>query len=342
MKRIFIFLYFLIPCIAHAKAPFIRGIALGHHTDIKISKLNRTLDELKALNASHVSVVVQWSTRDVRSTTLSPRKDHTTSDLKLVQMLEAIHRKGLKAILFPIIDVQIRKPLEWRGVIKPSNWDDWWNSYRRFILHYARLAEKSNAEVLCVGSELVTTEKMTKRWSQLISTIRKNYHGKLLYSANWDHYDPVSFWKKVDYVGLTAYYTLAKSKTAKLHEMIQSWTKYRDKLVSWAKRKRVRLLFTEVGYPSLDGGAVNPWDYTQETPVDLEEQRLAYLAFTKVWSGVKELSGVVFWDWYGKGGPKDKSYTPRHKPASDVIKNWFKTIKSKPSKRKRKKRSSRS
>jgi hypothetical protein len=304
---------------------FIRGVALGHYTDINPKKLERKLKEVKAVGASHVSLVVQWSTRDVRSTRLAPRKKHTTSDAKLALMISRAQAHGMKVVLFPIIDVQVRKPLEWRGVIKPPSWDAWWRSYRRFILHYARIAARTKVAIFCVGSELVTTEKMRKRWSSLIAAVKKTYRGKLLYSANWDHYDPVTFWDLVDYVGLTSYYTLAKRKDADEETMLRSWKRIRDKLVAWARKKKRKLLFTEVGYPSLDGAAVHPWDYTQGTPVDLEEQRRAYRAFVRAWTGVGELAGVVFWDWYGKGGPKSKRYTPHGKPAEQVIKRWFTT-----------------
>ncbi|PID38173.1 MAG: hypothetical protein CSA24_01375 [Deltaproteobacteria bacterium] len=306
-------------------AGFIRGVALGHYTDINPKKLERKLKQVKAVGASHVSLVVQWSTRDVRSTQLAPREQHTTSDKKLELMIARTRAHGMKVVLFPIVDVQIRKPLEWRGVIKPPSWEAWWRSYRRFILHYARIAAQTKVAVFCVGSELVTTEKMRKRWAALIAAVKKVYRGKLLYSANWDHYDPVTFWDLVDYIGLTSYYTLAKRKDADEETMLRSWKGIRDKLVAWARKKKRQLLFTEVGYPSLDGGAVHPWDYTQGTPVDLEEQRRAYRAFVRAWSGVKELSGVVFWDWYGEGGPKDKRYTPYGKPAEQVIKRWFTT-----------------
>lgn len=302
---------------------FIRGMALGHYTDIRLSSLERKLKEVKALGTSHVSLVVQWSTHDVRSSRLAPRKDHTTSDRSLARMIQRAHAHGIKVILFPIVDVQVRKPLEWRGVIKPGSWDDWWKSYRRFVLHYARMAARTNVAVFCVGSELVTTEKMRKRWASLIKTVRGIYKGKLLYSSNWDHYDPVVFWDLVDYVGLTAYYTLAEKKDAPESTMYRSWLRIRDKLVAWARQKKRKLLFTEVGYPSLDGGAVHPWDYTQGTAADPEEQRRAFRAFARAWTNVPELQGVVFWDWYGKGGKGDTTYTPRHKPAEGVIRRWF-------------------
>jgi len=93
--------------------------------------------------------------------------------------------------------------------------------------------------------------------------------------------------------------------------------------VRWAKRIKRPLIFTEGGYPSADGGAVHPWDYTVNAPPDLEEQRRAFEAFVQTWDGVPQLGGVFFWDWYGDGGPTDTRYTPRGKPAQAVIRRWF-------------------
>jgi hypothetical protein len=304
---------------------FLRGVALGHHTDIQPGTLERSLKEIKALGANFVSVVVQWSSRDVRSSKIQPRKGHTTTAVSLARILMRAKAHKLNVILFPIVDIQHRKPLEWRGAIKPDSWKRWWAAYRRFVMHYARIAAKHRVAVFSVGSELVTTEKMRNRWTALIRSVRSVYRGKLLYSANWDHYDPVTFWDHIDLVGLTSYYQLAKKNNANEQTMLASWQRIRGKLSKWAKKKRRKLVFTEVGYPSLDGGAVHPWDYTQGTPVDLEEQRRAYRAFVRAWTGNSSIGGVVFWDWYGKGGPQDTSYTPRNKPAAKVIQRWFQT-----------------
>jgi len=301
----------------------VRGMALGSYSDIRPAKLEEKLEELKALGVSHVSLVVSWSTIDVRSSAIDPRPGSTTPDPVLRRMIRRAHARGIKVFLFPIIDVLRRKPLEWRGTIKPGSWDQWWRTYHRFILHYARIAADNRVEMLCVGSELVSTEGMRARWVDLIRKIRGIYRGKLVYSANWDHYEPVSFWDMVDVVGLTAYYQLTPNTKAPETEMVRSWRAIRAKLVKWAQRQKKRFLFTEVGYPSMDGCAVHPWDYTVSAPVDLEEQRRAFSAFVKAWDGTLELAGVIFWDWYGDGGLLDTRYTPRNKPAAQVIRTWF-------------------
>lgn len=308
----------------------IRGMALGSYSDIGRAKLEQKLAELKALGASHVSVVVSWSTPDVRSTVIAPRTGSTTPDPVLLRMIRRAHALKLKVFLFPILDVQKRKPLEWRGTIKPPSWDDWWRSYTRFILHYAGIAARTRAEMFCVGSELVSTEKMRERWKTLIRRVRATYAGSLVYSANWDHYEPPVFWDLVDVVGLTAYYQLTGDKQAPEEEMLVAWKKVRRKLVAWSKRIRRPFLFTEVGYPSMDGCAVHPWDYTLSSPPDPEEQRRALSAFVRAWHEVPQLAGVIFWDWYGDGGLRDTRYTPRGKPAEQVIRRWFHTLEAGP------------
>lgn len=304
----------------------IKGIALGHHSDISSELLEKKIAEIQSLGASHISVVVSWSSKDVRSRRLAPRPGSTPTDKKLGHMIDRARAAKLAVLVFPIIDIRERKPFEWRGTIRPGDWGAWWGEYSQFILHYARIAAKHDVEMLAVGSELVSTEHMRDRWAELIRNVRAIYRGQLLYSANWDHYKPVRFWDLVDVVGLTAYYRLTDDRNATAAQMLERWTTIRDELVSWSRSVGRPLVFTEVGYPSLDGGAVDPWDYTQRTKADPEEQYRAYVAFTRAWTRVPELRGVFFWDWYGEGGPQNKHYTPRGKPAETVIRRWFGAI----------------
>jgi hypothetical protein len=307
------------------RRPFLRGMALGHYSDIRNKVLQRKLDELRDLGVSHISLVVSWSMQQVSSTRIGPRLGYVTPDNVLVRIMRAARARGFKVFLFPILDVVERKMGQWRGTIRPGDWNVWWRNYSQFILHYAALAKRERADLFCVGSELVSTERMRGRWTNLISRVRKIYSGELVYSANWDHYEPVSFWDLVDRVGLTGYYKVAAGKRDSERQMLAAWKRIRGKLVRWSRKLGRPFFFTELGYPSLDGGAETPWNYTLARKPDPEEQRRAYSAFVRAWRGVPELGGVVFWDWYGDGGPKCTRYTPRGKPAAKVIRRWFRS-----------------
>lgn len=70
-----------------------------------------------------------------------------------------------------------------------------------------------------------------------------------------------------------------------------------------------------------------PWNYYQNqnaTPAGLEEQRRLYEAFIKAWNDTPELLGVIWWEWPASpGGPGDFGYTPKNKPAQQVLRQWL-------------------
>ena len=118
---------------------------------------------------------------------------------------------------------------------------------------------------------------------------------------------------------------LAAPATA-AYERETNLTQVRERLLSWRMKAELdhkKMIFLEVGYPSLDGGAKHPWDYTAKTKPDLKEQAMAYRAFTNAWTGRPELLGVFFYEWWGKGGPDDRKYTPRGKPALQIVREFF-------------------
>jgi hypothetical protein len=313
-----------LPSLAYQK-----GIALGLYAKEPTYSYERDLREIKAIGADHVSLVVSWYQRDIASTEIRPYWKRwgdfeTLSDKKLVQVIRQAHKEGLKVFLFPILRLEMRIFKEWRGVIRPQNLERWLESYRRFTLHYARLAAREEVEIFSVGSELCSMEGYTEFWEKLIAEIRRFYPGKLLYSANWDHYKKIAFWDRLDYLGLNGYYELASDASPTLSEIRKKWWEIENELAAWQERHRKPIIFTELGYPSIDGGCFKPWDYTRDAPVDLEEQALCYEAFFLSWNQSRKLGGVYFWNWYGQGGENDRSYTPRGKPAERVLAKWFK------------------
>jgi hypothetical protein len=309
-------------------APAMKGIALGLYP----SEATKTgysypaiLTDIHGVGADHVSLVVHWRQHDVRATSIGPALSVTLPDGQLRQVIRSARERGLRVFLFPILDIEIRRPLEWRGTIAPGNVNAWWAQYERFILHYARIAGEEGVDLLSIGSELGTTETWKERWLHLIAATKKTFRGQLVYSANWDHYDQVSFWDKVDYMGVTAYNELARDNNAPEESLAAAWSRVKHKLVAFATRVGKSIVITEVGYTSQDGAAVHPWDYTSRAAVDLEEQRRCYQAFVTAWMGEQRLAGVFWWSWFGAGGKTDLGYTPRGKPAEQVLRVFYGT-----------------
>jgi len=301
-----------------------QGMALGLFSADPDFDYGPMLREIRSLEATHVSVVWVWWQNGRNDAHIRPVPGRSATSAQVVRTLRQARKLGLHATLFPIVRLLDRGDGAWRGQIAPRDEDRWWDRYTAYILEAALVAKHARAQRLSVGSELLSRESMRDRWLELIDRVRlRAPELELMYSANWDHYRPVSFWDAVDVVGLTAYWELTRNPDASVRELERAWRHPRRELLAWSEAIGRPVVLTEVGYPSLDGGAAWPWDETRRAPVDLEEQRRAYLAFVRAWTGQRRLQGAYFWNWFGFGGEDDAGYTPRRKPAAEVVRCWF-------------------
>jgi hypothetical protein len=302
-----------------------RGVALGLYCEDSGWSYEPLLKEIAAVGASHVSLVVGYYLKDIHDTAIRSHPRFTAPDRVLRRTIAQARTHGLKVLLFPILRV-LNKPTpdHWRGNLKPKDKDALRASYIRLMTRLAGLAAAEQVSVFSIGSELSSLDTDPGFFEPVVRAVRAAFNGKILYSANWDHFQKVRIWPLVDLAGLCGYFGIAiRAHGATLAEMVEGWRDVKVWLTRWAKKIKRGLVFTEVGYMSQTGSARAPWDEGARRPVDLEEQRKAYEAFVRVWNGTPELEGAYIWNWYGWGGPGDRSYTPRAKPAARVISWWY-------------------
>ena len=305
-------------------APVERGVALGLFSEDVDFRYERMLDEIAALGATDVSVVVPWYQHDVRSTRIAPHPRFTPPDRTVRRVLAQARERGLRVLLYPILRLEYAAtPLEWRGTLVPSDRAAWWRSYTEFMVRMAHLARDGFAASLAIGSELSNMDTESDRWEALARKVRRAFRGTLVYSTNWDRLEGARAFEFVDLVGLSAYFELTAGRDPSTGELIEAWRKLRAGLLPRVARIEKPLVLTEVGYHSQDGTASRPWDEAALQPLDLEEQRRCYEAFTRAWDDADELQGVYFWNWYGWGGPSSREYTPRGKPAAQEVCHWY-------------------
>lgn len=307
---------------------FLRGVSLGLFASAQTPAERRRiylglLEEIADLGATDVQIVTRWHQPDVRSDTITPRRRLTPTDEELRDVLQVAHAKGLRLFLMPVIHVERRRRGEWRGTLQPKDPEAWWRSYERFVLHHAEIAEAEGVELFAIGSELVTMESKEQRWLRLIERVRAIYQGRITYSANWDHFEPVRIWDAVDVVGISVYPPLARSTNPTDGELDAGWTTFARHLRTWAVTKGHTYVFTEVGYPSAPHAAARPWVHTRSGEVDLDLQHRCYRALFRAWHDDERLAGVFAWNWFGFGGSEDPSHSPRNKPAAAVLSHWF-------------------
>jgi hypothetical protein len=308
-----------------AVQPFHRGVGLGLFASQPDYDYGHLIDEIVAHGATDLLVVVAWYQPDVTGHEIAPRAGYSPHDATVERTLRQARERGLRVSLLPIVRLANRQPDEWRGRIKPAaGLDVWFDRYRAYILRMARVAERAKIQRFGVGSELLSLERERARWLPLIRDVRAAYKGRLYYSANWDHFDPVTFWDQLDEVGVTAYFELVKDGEAPTPDLlVERWRAPREQLRALRARVGKPVFISEVGYPSKTTAARYPWDETRSAPLDHPLQATLYRAFCDAFEPAGAIDGAYFWNWFGWGGPKDGEYTPRGKPAAKVMRECF-------------------
>ncbi len=321
------------PPIDRSDLPY-RGVAMQLQRVDWMDKYKQSLDEISALGADTVSLVVDARQENGVSNRIFLDQRFTPSPEALIDLIKYAKSKKLRVMLMPIVLLDEPRGEEWRGTIKPDSWEKWFESYREMMGQFSWIAQASGVDILVVGSELVSTEDKTEQWTRTIDAIRKVYKGRLTYSSNWDHYKSVTFWDQLDMIGMNSYWSFVrgkwesgKEKEVTPEKIQKRWKEIQDEVLPFVARMNKPLLFTEVGWCSMANMAHEPWDYTRPEYIaatDTNMQRMLYEGFFKSWWGNPNLGGFMMWEWSpGDGGPDDRGYTPENKPAEKLIHEWL-------------------
>jgi hypothetical protein len=288
------------------------------------------LGHLAETGADWIALVVTCYQDNIASTRIFP-SEATPTDADLIHVIRQAHAIGLKVMLKPHLDLW-KDAAHWRGEIGPAfksevEWSDWFASYRTFIEHYADLASSHGADQFCVGTELEGTTQRAADWRKIIAAVRSRYSGPVIYAGNHDGEETrLTWWDAVDIIGVDAYYPLATRTKPTLAELKAAWQPRVAILAGLAARWQKRIILTEIGYRSIEGAAMHPWDWQVKGTISLQEQADCYRAafescFSQAW-----LAGLYWWSWGPdplEGGPEDDGYTPHDKPAEDVIRAFY-------------------
>jgi hypothetical protein len=305
--------------------PLIKGAAMQIQRVDWLDKYKQSMDEIAAAGCDTVSLVLDTRQENAESSHIYLDMRMTPTPAQLAELIQHAKTKGLRVILMPVVLLDDPKGNDWRGVIRPASWKEWFDNYTSVLIHFAWIAEQNHADVLSVGSELVSSEREKTEWSRCIAKVREVFHGQLTYSANWDHYTGIPFWKQLDYIGMNSYYKLGDDRNVKVEEIVSRWKDIQKDLLAFQRKIGKPILFLEIGWCSLANAADEPWDYTQESlDADPELQKKLYEGFFQAWYKEPGLGGFVVWEWTpGDPPPGDKGYTPEGKPAEQVLRDWL-------------------
>ncbi|OHB50019.1 MAG: hypothetical protein A2Y10_13765 [Planctomycetes bacterium GWF2_41_51] len=272
------------------------------------------------------------------------------TDAEIKRAIQLARNNNLKVALKPVVNVYDGTWRAWikfddlPGIKNMAKWDKWWSDFRLFLLHYAKIAEETNCEMLCLGCEMESTEEFEIRWRNLITEIRQVYGGPLVYNANHGREDKIAWLDAVDVIGISAYYPVGtddvlialKDDLSKVppadrsvDAMKKRWLPIVDRLEKVSKKYDRPIFFIELGVCSAKGCAAAPWTHEDPNMIyDAVEQSNYYqAAFESVWDKPWFI-GFTWWEWSAHLYDLEEADTHigfgvYGKPAEKLIQHWY-------------------
>ena len=237
--------------------------------------------------------------------------------------------RGIKVMLKP--QIWISKGI-YTGKINPKTpqaWKVFKASYRKFILHFAGVAAQYDLPLYCIGTELPSMIKQEEKfWRELTLEVRAIYKGELVYAENWDQYQAVPFWEALDYIGINAYFPLKGEMPVRLKDIQKRWAQTKKESAQMSQKLNRPVLFTEMGYRSIDDPLSRPWDYRDKAQkYNPEMQAIALEALLLDFMPQPWWKGGFVWKWFpdhAKAGRGNHTgFTPQNKLAEEVLRTYF-------------------
>lgn len=347
VKIFLVFVIIFVPAFHAAESPADASIASWQKSasivptspqDFSSSNFRQSLQDLKDTNANHVTLIIPYYQSSIHSVDIH-RGWNTPADESLISAIRYAHSLGLNVSLKLHMETNDG---QWRAYINPSDRDGWFNAYSSVLYHYADIAQQEGVEQLVIGAEMISmasenvNSSNTQYWIDIINNLRSRFSGSLTYSANWgppsnsfvNEKDHIGFWPHLDYIGIAAYFELGQDWSRNdVESFKQEWDRWNNSDIRpLHDRYGKPILFTEIGYRSVDGAHTDPWNSGRGGGFNETEQTNAYEALFSYWNTQPYMQGVSLWDWKswpGAGGQGNTDYTPQNKQAEEVMRSWF-------------------
>jgi hypothetical protein len=287
-----------------------------------------------------------------------PGKDAFWSDtVNSVTQARAIN---LNVALFPQPRFATNMNDFWRTAPRdPSWWNNWFDHYRAFAIHFADLASLSGAQALVIGGDWIAPAlpagnladgtpsgvpaDAETRWKSLVAEVRQHFRGTLIFALPYDTgviSAPVTILTDVDAVYLLWFARLSDQPNPSKTDLLNEAARLLDQNISPVQVQVNKPIIIGLSYPSSthsatgcipDGsGGCFYWSALSRpnadistVNLDLQQQVDIYDAVLNAVNGRTWVSGLISRGYFPPVALQDKSASIHGKPAADLLWYWF-------------------
>ena len=312
---------------------FLRGVACAMSDSIEgayISSSSRaTLERLKQLGANSVSVIPYGYAREATGDRILfvHRSPRTETDEGIVRALFDARSLGMTPLVQPRLWIGGGAAVGDIAMADDRGWRGWFDSYRRFIVHQAVVAEAAGVALFCVGSDLQKTETREKEWRDVVAAVRLATGAPVLYAADGAaNANRITFWETLDAIGVDFFDSLSKSAKLSDGALDEAVRRAARTIAELSERTGKSVIFTEVGYPAMRSAWIAPRDEAPGRPAGAEDAARAIAAVSRALAKESWWKGVYWWKAFSDGrpaSPGDRGFNILGTPAEKAIEQGF-------------------
>ncbi len=318
------------------KLPYLKGFNFAHegyrvYNGYGSNLAKESLQRLEELGSNAIAIVPYSFMRDPKKPTYIPISQSTGGENDQAVLFS--HYEAKKMGMSTMLKPQIWISRGWPGDVdmkSEADWDTFFYNYYRWVRHYALLAEINEIDSYCIGVEFAkATLAREHDWRAIIKRLKGIYSGQLTYAANWgDEFENLKFWDELDFIGLNCYYPLSKSDNPSKQELTNAFDKVMSKAEAVCNKYNKKLVFTEIGFRSVEGPWKNPHAKEDGRPFNDAHQKLCYEVVLEGIQNKKWCNGILWWKWpsyMSYRGPQNTGFSPNLKQTESVVNKYFKT-----------------
>jgi hypothetical protein len=231
--------------------------------------LNEQVERMAAVGINAVQFIKMFAMDDETDTVIYDPNPLGYSDEKLRSAILAMKQAGFRVMLRLVFFLNAPWPKadNLQDRLAPSDWNEWFRSFEKIALRYARLAEDTGVDIYAFADTLQTTYAFEDRYRELIGAIRKTFSGELtvLTGPNDEKLKEVGFWDALDYIGLdgslhtAGYVPFEEANELSLDEIYKIYLReFEQKVLPTAKLEEKSILWGEIFYPSVARSTYSP------------------------------------------------------------------------------------
>lgn len=313
--------------------------------------LSQTINQVQQLGANYLILTPTWSYRQPGSLELEPLPGSDMLIPDFHSTASEARRANLHLAVYPHSVPRSGSDPIAAVVENPGAWNEWFDSYRRFILHHADLAEQAGAEAFILGERSLSqglmygtgTSSQTvemdydARWMGLIADIRARFSGEILWAVQFEGtISPIPAWiNQVDRIYLE--WTPAVPEGA-AEDVQAELNRQLLEDIAEVQEHSLKPIILALTAPSVAGanngcvqtdqGCLSPAALDQPNPglalnVDVQAQASLVQAVLTTANPLEWVSGFVTTGYSPAVALQDVSNSVRGKPAGDLLWYWY-------------------